>query len=103
MRNLAGKVLATGMMFVLAASPAAFAQGCVESVGEATAPSREPALRQAYESMLRAADANLLSAWQGSSQRVGEAPGYMVRKLTTNCAARGAGQFCRISATLCRG
>ena len=102
MNTLGSRLALAGFLVLVAGSSAAHAQVCVDSVGEAGAPSREPALMQAYQAMLRAVDPALLQAWQSRSQKLGEAPGYTVRKLTTNCAARGAGQFCRISATLCR-
>lgn len=80
----------------------AAAQGCVENTTQATGPSRDAALREAYETVLKATDQALWKAWMSTGQRIGEAPGYTVRKLTSKCSAGGAGQICRIEVTLCK-
>ncbi len=80
----------------------AAAQGCVENTTRASGPSRDAALRQAYETILRATDPALWKTWVSTSQRIGEAPGYAVRKLTSKCSAGGAGQICHVEVTLCK-
>ncbi len=87
---------------LLASASATMAQECRESMGEGTGSSRDTAMRIAFGSALRAIDERVWATWNASGQRVGEAPGYAVRKLTSNCSAGGAGQICRISVTLCR-
>jgi|LNFM01.1.fsa_nt_gb hypothetical protein len=87
---------------IAAGSGSAFAQGCVDKAAEGTAPNRDAALRQAYAGVLQATDPQLLKAWTAGDQRIGEAPGYTVRKLTSNCTAGGAGQICRIEVNICK-
>lgn len=86
-----------------ALSTASVAQECFDKAGQGTAPTREAAMSAAYEAVLRATDANLLRAWLAGSRRIGDAPGWTVRKLTNHCTPAGAGQTCRIMATLCKG
>ena len=93
--------IAVAAAFAGAATGAA-AQQCWERTAEANAPSRDAAIRSAYSSVLRAVDPGLVQAWTAGGQRLGDAPGYTVRKLTNNCTPGGAGQTCRISATICR-
>lgn len=97
-----GSAVAIGLMVLAASVTGAAAQGCVQSIGEAAAGNRDAALRQAYEAMLRGAGEAVWRSWLASSQRIGEAPGYSVSKMTTNCSPRGGGTFCRVSAVLCR-
>lgn len=88
---------------LLAATGSASAQECAERAGEATAPSKDAAMTGAYEAVLKAVDPNLLRAWSTTSRKIGEAPGYSIRKMTAQCRAGGQGQICRIVATICRG
>lgn len=59
-------------------------------------------MRQAYEAVLRGVSPQLLGAWNASGQRIGDAPGHSVRKLTNKCSASGGAQRCRIEATICK-
>lgn len=102
MQNVKGLVAALALAGIAAGATGASAQSCVETIGEATAPDRATAQRQAYEAMLRGADENLWRQWLARSQKIGEAPGWTVRKLTSNCTPRGTGTFCRVSGILCR-
>ena len=83
-------------------SGAALAQACFDKAAEGSGPSRDEAMRQAYSAVLQATDPQLLRAWNAASQRIGEAPGYTVRKLTSKCAQGGAGQVCRVEVNICR-
>ena len=87
---------------VAAGSSSAFAQVCVDKAAEGTAPNRDAAMRQAYAAVLLAIDPQLLRAWTAAGQRIGEAPGYTVRKLTSKCAQGGAGQVCRVEVNVCK-
>ncbi len=87
---------------LMAASGPAFAQVCVEKAAEGTGPNRDAAMRQAYAAVLQATDPQLLRAWTAGTQRIGEAPGYTVRKLTSKCTQGGAGQICRIEVNICK-
>jgi hypothetical protein len=89
------------MAFLAAGASTAAAQ-CEDRVGQGTGQTRDAALRAAYEAALKTPDERLLKAWIAAGQKVGEAPGHTVRKLTSNCSAGGAGQICRIAVTLCR-
>ncbi len=83
-------------------SGAAFAQACFDKAAEGTAPNRDAAMRQAYAAVLQSTDPQLLRAWTAASQRIGEAPGYTVRKLTSKCGQGGAGQVCRVEVNICK-
>lgn len=98
------KAAAAALACVLtcAAATVAGAQECLDRAGEGTSTTRDGAMRAAYEAALRATDAGLLRAWLDRSQKIGEAPGWAVRRMTAKCAASGAGQTCRIETTLCR-
>jgi hypothetical protein len=96
-------LVAVGVLAVLTAGgTGATAQSCAETIGEATAPDRATAQRQAYEAMLRGADENLWRQWLARSQKIGEAPGWTIRKLTSTCNPSGGRTMCRVSAILCR-
>lgn len=85
-----------------AGSGTAFAQACYDKAAEGSGPNRDAAMRQAYAAVLHATDPQMLGAWNGSGQRIGEAPGYTVRKLTSKCAQGGAGQVCRVEVNICK-
>lgn len=89
-------------MAVLVAGAGTAAAQCADQVGQGTGQTREAALRAAYEVVLKSTDERLLKAWVAANQKVGEAPGYSIRKMTSNCSAGGAGQICRLAVTLCR-
>ncbi len=80
----------------------AHAETCEDKAAEGSGPSRDAALRQAFATALQAVDPQALQRWLGAGMRVGEAPGYAVRKLSVNCTQGGPGQVCRIETTLCR-
>jgi hypothetical protein len=101
-KRSAAYAFAVAVAVVTAAASPAFAQECYERAGEGTAPTRDEALRLAYEATLKATDQRLWQTWSAGARRVGDAPGWTVRKMTSNCAAGGAGQTCRIMVTLCR-
>jgi hypothetical protein len=98
--SAATSLTALALLFVSAS--AGVAQECRESTAEGSGNGRDAALRSAFEAALRAADQGAWAAWNASGQRIGEVPGYAIRKLTNNCRAGGAGQVCRITMTLCR-
>jgi hypothetical protein len=102
MRNTKVLMAVLAMAGIAAGATGAVAQACVETIGEAAAPDRMTAQRQAYEAMLRGADENLWRQWLARSQRIGEAPGWTVRKLTSSCTPRGSVTQCRVSGILCR-
>ena len=102
MQRFTGLTAAIGFLMLAAGTTGAAAQACQEGIGEAGAPDRGTALVQAYDAMLRGVDQAAWRQWQARGQRIGEAPGFTVRKLTTNCSPRGAGSFCRVQAVLCR-
>lgn len=87
---------------IAAGSSSAFAQACFDKAAEGTGPNRDAAMRQAYAAVLQATDPQLLRAWTAGTQRIGDAPGYTVRKLTSKCAQGGAGQICRIEVNICK-
>ena len=101
MPNLKSIALAFAVSLT-AGSGGALAQACFDKAAEGTGPSRDAAMRQAYAAVLQATDPQLLRAWTAASQRVGEAPGYTVRKLTSKCAQGGAGQSCRVEVNICK-
>ena len=78
----------------------AFAQQCSELTGEASGPTREAALSQAFEGVLQVKDRRSWQAWLSGSRRVGDAPGYVVRKLSSQCTPNRAGQSCRVTVVL---
>ncbi len=86
----------------IAAPSSAFAQECYDKAGEATASSRDEALKLAYEAALKATDQRLWQSWLAGGRRIGDAPGWTIRKMTSQCSAGGAGQNCRVMVTLCR-
>ncbi len=85
-----------------ATATGAYAQQCSELTGEASGPTREAALSQAFEGVLQAKDQRSWQAWRSGSLRVGDAPGYAVRKLSSQCTPNRAGQSCRVTVLLCR-
>jgi hypothetical protein len=87
---------------LLALGGTASAQTCVEKAAEGTGPTRDLAMRAAYDAALRAVDPQLGQRWSAGNMRIGEAPGYTVQKLTTKCAAGGSGQICRVEIIVCR-
>ncbi len=96
-------VLAMACATVLCATgTGASAQECSEMIGEASAPTREAALSQAFEGVLQAKDQRSWQAWRSGSRKVGDAPGYVVRKLSSQCTPSRAGQSCRVAVLLCR-
>jgi hypothetical protein len=90
------------VLIALLLSAGSAAAQCLDKVGEGSGASREAALLAAYEAALKATDERLLKAWLAGARKLGDAPGYTVRKLTSNCTAGGPGQICRIAVTLCR-
>ena len=94
-------ILAT-VLAAMTGSGAAHAQTCWDKAAEGSGVSREAAMRQAYLTVLRATDPQLANAWVAANQRVGDAPGYDVRKLSVNCAQGGPGQICKIEVTICK-
>ena len=105
---VASAVAAVGLL--LAGGTVASAQvgapsqrGCQHHIGEASGATRETALQLAYEGVLEAVDPSTRRTWIARGRRIGEAPGYEVRKISSKCAARGAGQSCTIDALICRG
>ena len=80
----------------------ALAESCEDKAAEGSGPSREAAMRQAFATVLQATDPQVLQLWLGARMRVGEAPGYAVRKLSVNCTQGGPGQICKIETTLCK-
>lgn len=95
-------VYAVAAVVMAAAASAVGAQECYDRAGEGTAPTRDEALRLAYEATLKATDQRLWQAWMSGARRIGDAPGWVVRKMTSNCTPSGAGQTCRVMVTLCR-
>ena len=102
MSRTSGFALALGVALLAAGATGANAQACRESIGEATGASRDGALRQAYEGMLHGLSDNTWRQWMARGQRIGDVPGYTLRKLSTNCTPRGAGMFCRVTGFACR-
>jgi len=102
MKRIGGFAAAAAVAMLVCGVTGAAAQGCVESVGEASAPTRDVAVRIAYESMLRRTGDATWRQWLSRGQRIGDAPGFTIRKLTTNCTPRSSPISCRVTATLCR-
>ena len=107
--KLAGSKLAgIAMGVMLAGANAVYAQApgsgerCPLRAADATAESRESAMRLGYEIALQAFDARLAKTWADRGRRVGEAPGYTVRRLVTKCQPRGRQHSCYVEVTLCR-
>lgn len=92
--------------FVIAASQAALAQGaqprCPDYAAEATEPSRDQAMRSAFEAVLIAHDRRLLNTWAARGSRIGDVPGHNVTRLVTRCSSVQGRQQCRIEVTICR-
>ena len=78
-------------------------KGCEHHIGQASGATREAALQLAYEGMLEAVDPRMRRVWLERSRRIGDAPGYQVRKISSKCTARGTSQSCEIEAILCKG
>lgn len=78
-------------------------QNCVVRAAEAISASRESAMDLAYESVLQSVDRRMAQTWASRGRRIGDAPGYQVRKINTRCTPRGTSQSCTVEASLCRG
>lgn len=90
------------MLAAMTGSGAARAETCWDKAAEGSGASRDAAMRQAYLTVLAATDPQLANAWVAANQRVGDAPGYAVRKLSLNCVQGGLGQNCKIEVTICK-
>jgi hypothetical protein len=78
-KRITGAVLL--LTVVLAAGTSgAHAQACVNRAAEGTGPSREVAMRAAYENVLRAINPSVAQGWASQGLRIGEAPGHSVGK-----------------------
>lgn len=97
-------VLANAAMAVTA--PIAMAQSkptCISKAGQGTNTTEDGAKFQAYEAILQATDWGMWSVWMGSSQKIGEAPGYKVSNLKSRCKkGAGLGYECVVQARLCK-
>lgn len=101
MLNIKGAALVVAVIFASAASASA-QDRCVNKAGEGQGTSRDPAMFAAYLQVLQSTNFAMSTGWAASNKKIGEAPGYTVTKLTSRCVAGGAGQICRIQATLCK-
>ncbi len=102
------KCVGIALVLVLAGASGTAAQApgsgerCPTRAADATAESREAAMRLGYEISLQAFDPRLARKWVERGRRVGEAPGYTVRRLVTKCQPRGRQHSCYVEVTLCR-
>lgn len=78
------------------------AERCQVRAADATADSREEAIRVGYEVALEAIDPRMAKAWAARNGRIGEAPGYHVSRLTTRCTPAGRRYRCYVEIRLCR-
>lgn len=100
-RGRAAMLVAGGAAMLCATGTSVFAQQCSELTGEASASSREAALNEAFEAVLQIKDRRSWQAWLSGGRKFGDAPGYVVRKLTSQCSPGRAGQTCRVTVLLC--
>ena len=108
MLSSAGMPAVIAAVLLLAGGTFATAQGvgpaakCPVHAGEASAPSRDAALRQAFEAVVLATDPKIWKAWTARGRILGDAPGYQVTRLTTKCTPRGSNLVCLVEATMCK-
>jgi hypothetical protein len=102
--KIAGFALALAMAGASGAAAQAPGSGdrCPTRAADATAESRDAAMRLGYEISLQAFDPRLAKTWIARGSRVGEAPGYTVRRLVTKCQPRGRQHSCYVEVSLCR-
>ena len=76
---------------------------CIRKAGEGTAVSKDGALFQAYEVILQTTSFfGVWAPWISSGGKIGEAPGYVVKKPKSRCRKGGLGYVCVYQATLCK-
>ncbi len=104
MLNAKTLLIGIGSALALAASmPAANAATCLSKAGQGTNTTEEGAKFQAYEAILQATDWGMWASWMASSQKIGEAPGYVVSKVKFKCTkGTGLGSSCVGQAQLCK-
>jgi len=94
-----GAVLAT---VLIAATSAASAQ-CIKKAGEGTDGTKDGAMFQAYEIILQTTDFfGVWAPWIASGGKIGQAPGYVVKRPKSRCKKGGLGYVCVYQATLCK-
>ena len=90
-------------MAILIASAGAASAQCIKKAGEGTAGTKDGAMFQAYEIILQTTDFfGVWAPWITSGGKVGEAPGYTVKRKKSRCRKGGLGYVCTYHATLCK-
>lgn len=102
-RSTASAAAALAIALMIGGAGQVAAQECIDRAGEGTAPNRDAAMQAAYAAALRATDAALYRTWVDRNGKIGEAPGWTVRRMTAKCTATGSAQSCRVETTMCRG